>query len=301
MLPRVLVTGASGFIGRHCVALLAARGFEVHAITSATPAPGQDAVIWHVADLLAADTPEDVLAAVRPQHLLHLAWIATPGAFWTSPLNEAWEACTARLVSSASRHGVRRIVVAGTCAEYHPDAGVCHEFDSAIAPATLYGQCKDAARRALEAAAASHGFSAAWARVFVPYGPGEDPRRLVASVIGSLLRGEPALCTAGTQRRDFLHVADVAAALVALLESSVQGPVNIGSGDAVPVARVVQIIAERLNAAALVRLGARPTPAGEPDLVVADVTRLRDEVGFAPTLDLSGGLADTIEYWRHVA
>ena len=110
------------------------------------------------------------------------------------------------------------------------------------------------------------------------------------SVITSLLRGEPARCSHGNQLRDFLYVKDVAAALVALLESDFQGPVNIASGQAVTLKTIINTIADRLDGAGLLRLGARPVPEGEPAVLLADTRLLREKVGWEPAYTLEQGL-----------
>jgi nucleoside-diphosphate-sugar epimerase len=134
--------------------------------------------------------------------------------------------------------------------------------------------------------------------VFFLYGPDEHPARLVPSVIQSLLRGEPALCSAGTQVRDFLHVVDVARAFAALVHSSVTGPVNIACGHPTAIAEVVHILGEECGHPELVRLGARPLAANDPPDLTADATRLLSEVGFRPRFDLRMGLRDAVAWWR---
>src|SRR5260370_34716314 len=139
------------------------------------------------------------------------------------------------------------------------------------------------------------GMSSAWGRIFHLYGPHEHPSRLVSSVIRSLLRGEPVPCSDGRQVLDFLHVADVASAFVALLESNVEGPVNIASGVPVTVRRVVETIAQKIARPDLVRFGARPATPG-PSRLVASVRRLDREVGWKPHYALDKGLDQIIEW-----
>lgn len=300
VVKRVVVTGASGFIGRHVLARLVGAGFEVHAISSREHASAMEGhnIRWHRLDLLAADQVDRVLADIRPTHLLHLAWYAVPGKFWTANENLDWVSATLRLLQAFARHNGRRVVMAGTCAEYQWGAGPCLEDETPLHPATLYGVCKNATRQIMESFSDQHQISSAWGRIFFLYGEHEHPARLVSSVISSLLKGEEALCSAGTQRRDFLHVSDVASAFVALLNSDVQGAVNIASGEARAIKDVVARIAEKLGQENRVRLGARPTPAGDPELLVADIAKLRDEVKWKPELSLDAGLDQSIAWWR---
>ena len=161
----------------------------------------------------------------------------------------------------------------------------------------MYGTCKHALQEVLGAYSRQYRLSSAWGRVFFPYGPHEYSSRLVPSVICALLEGRPALCTSGEQVRDFIHVSDVASAFVALLSSTIEGAVNIGSGQGVAVKDVAMRIGGQLGRPDLVHLGARPVKE-EPPIIIADVRRLEQEVGWRPTIGFEGGLAWTIDWWR---
>lgn len=296
-MSRALVTGATGFIGHHALARLAERGFDVHAVARSVP-PGASDATWHAADLLEPGSAQGLVRTIRPSHLLHLAWFALPGEFWSSPENHRWVEASATLIREFSAAGGKRVVVAGTCAEYAWSSGLYIEGKTRLEPGTLYGRSKHALHRWTEQFAYEAGIDAAWGRVFFAYGPREHPSRLVASVILSLLRREEARCTSGDQVRDFLHVGDVADALVALLVSDVAGPVNIASGVPTRVSDLVSLVAAAVGRRELLRLGAIPTPPGEPPLLVADVRRLREEVGWVPRFSLQEGVAQTVDWWR---
>lgn len=311
MSPRVLVTGAGGFIGRWSVAALRARNYEVHAVlapggTGPLIAQLDDADV-HRADLLNARSIDALVAAIRPTHLLHFAWIATPGVYWSSAENHRWLDAGIRLAQSFFGSGGQRAVMAGSCAEYDwTRVSVCKEESSpladtaAVAPAA-YAAAKIAMHRSLARLGQQYGASTAWGRIFFQFGPGEHASRLVPTVIRSLLAGREALCTAGTQVRSFLHVADVGDAFAALLDSEVQGAVNIGSGERLAVAALIGNIAAQIGRADLVRLGAKPLPAGEPALLVPELSRLHGELGWQPHFTLQTALADTIAWWRQQA
>ncbi len=301
---RVLLTGATGFLGSRAIGHLLAAGYEVHALARE---PGtEERVSWHAADLLDDRQTAGVIEEVAPEHLLHLAWYAEHGRFWTAPENSDWVAATLRLLSRFAVSGGRRAVIAGSCAEYdwEHEYERCRELAGPAGPATptrpgtMYGVAKDAARAVSEAYARACGLSLAWGRVFLLYGPGEDARRLVPFVTTALLAGEPAETTDGEQIRDLMHVEDVAAGLVALLGSGVEGPVNVASGEAVPIRTVLESLAAASGRPELLRLGALPRRAGEPQRLVAATERLSAEVGFTPRVDLAEGLRETVEWWR---
>lgn len=296
-MKRVIVTGATGFIGRHALAPLVDRGFDVHAVSTRAHSGDASAVTWHQADLLNSADAVRLIEKVRPTHLLHFAWFAVPGQFWTSRENLRWVQASIELLQAFEQAGGSRFVGAGSCAEYGASDTDCDEQHTVLEPSTLYGTCKHTFHVALERLAETR-LSVAWGRIFHLYGPGEHPDRLVPSVIGALLEGRPALCTAGTQVRDFLHVQDVAGAFVYLLDSPACGAVNIASGVPASVADIVTRIGSYLGRESLVRLGARALPAHDPPRLTANVTRLRSEVGWTPSFTLDRGLISTIDWWR---
>lgn len=297
-MKRVLLTGARGFIGRYASALLVARGYEVHAVSSqqgAEPLPG---ILWHRANLLDSAETSRLMVEVRPTHLLHFAWYAEPGKFWHSSENFRWLEASIALLRHFGEQGGERVVMAGSCAEYDWDYGFCSEAITPCRPATSYGVCKSALFEALRSYSTAQGMSGAWGRVFFLYGPHEHPARLVASVITALLRGEDALCTHGNQIRDFLHVEDVASAFVALLDSTVEGAVNIASGQPVALREVVLAAADCLGMRERVQFGVLPALLNEPPLLVADVRRLAGELGWQPIYDLTDGVVQTVRHWQ---
>lgn len=294
---KVLVTGASGFIGRNVVAQLVRDGVEVVA-AGRRPSYTLAGAAFKVVDLLTPGDPAALIAAVKPTHLIHLAWNAEPGKFWTASDNLDWSAATFALIRAFTDAGGVRAILAGSCAEYDwTGPGLLGE-GSTIAPATLYGTVKDATRRAVCAYGNQTGVSIAWGRVFWLYGPGEARNRLVSDVAAALAKGIPVETTNGHQQRDFLHVEDVAGAFVAAMHSDYRGPFNIGSGSPVPVRNLIETLATQLDRHDLVHFGARPTPAGDPPLIAADTTILRESIGFAPRYDLPSGLRLTATWWK---
>jgi len=294
------VTGASGFVGLPVLERLVCAGAEVHALSTRARPPELPGVCWHRADLADRDEVDGLLDGIAPERLVHLAWCTEHGRFWRAPENVLWVQWSLQLVHAFVRRGGRRLLVLGTCAEYDWSSveGPLSESASPLAPATLYGAAKDALRRVTHAYTEQEGVELAWGRLFFLYGPREAPGRLVPSVIRSLLAGEPVATGSGEQVRDFMHVEDVAGAVVALLDSPVVGAVNIASGAAVTVGELIDRIVQLLGRPELVRRGALPERAGEPRLLLADVARLRDEVGFRPHWALGDGLAASVRWWQ---
>ena len=118
------------------------------------------------------------------------------------------------------------------------------------------------------------------------------------AVIAGLLRGEPVDCTDGLQRRDFLHILDAADAIVSLLDSDVAGPVNICSGESVPIRDLAEKSAKLLGRSELLRLGTLATRPGEPDVICGDSSRLRNELNWQPHYSIQSGLQQTINWWQ---
>jgi nucleoside-diphosphate-sugar epimerase len=294
---RVLLTGASGFIGSHCVRPLIDRGYEVHAVSrSPRPADGSGAT-WHEVDLLRPGAARALVERVKPTHLLHLAWFVLPGKLITAPENFDWVGASLELVRAFADGGGTRLCICGSGYEYDWAHGYCTEGLTPCVPDTVYGACKHALHEMVRTFAAGRELSAAWPRVFFLYGPKEHPERLVSSVVRSLLRGEPARCSHGRQIRDYLHVQDVADGLVAVIDSEVQDAVNVSSGQATTLREIASTIGRLTGRPELVQLGVLPARANDVPLVVGSNTKAT-ALGWQPRYDLESGLLQTIEWWR---
>jgi nucleoside-diphosphate-sugar epimerase len=300
-MKRVLVTGLSGFIGRHALPELILRGFEVHAISS-IERPDSVAVHWHQADLLGkTNDVRSVVERIQPTHVLHLAWHTTPCSFWSSPENEQWQAASTELFQHCADSGVQRIVGAGSCAEYAWNETPCDERLTPLEPTSLYGQTKHATHTSLIQTSDEAGISAAWGRVFFMYGPGAHSNRMPGVVISALMNGEFANCSHGEQLRDFIHIRDAANALVSVLDSEITGPVNIASGDPVRIKDMVLTVADHFDARDRIRFGAVASNPNEPHEICANVERLRNELNWSPKFDLTSGIKDTVNWWQDTA
>lgn len=296
-MKRVLVTGASGFIGRHSLLYLAAHGFEVHAVAHNGSLPKCCGMHWHRIDLLDGASMRELIAEVAPTHLLHFAWYAEPGKYQQSEQNLRWCQTGIELVRTFAEAGGQRAVFAGTCFEYDSVYGYCSEGLTPCVPATRYGASKLALAQ-LVTRFAPAGLSTAWGRIFHVYGPHEPEARLVSSVILSLLSRGRARCTHGLQVRDFMHVEDVASAFAAILSSDAAGIVNIGSGQPLTIRALVSTIAEAIGKPGSVDFGAIDAPTSDPPVLIPDVRRLHSEIGFTPRFALRDGILNTIAWWR---
>jgi nucleoside-diphosphate-sugar epimerase len=287
----VLLTGASGLIGRQCVPALIEAGYRVTVLSRGGEAPNGAQALK--VDLLDHASTRAAVGQAQATHLLHLAWHAGTKDRWTTPANLDWVSATFALVQAFAAAGGKRAVCVGSCAEYDWSAETLRE-DTPLRPATLYGAAKAAAGLALTKAAPSLDISLAWARVFFCYGSGEPPGRLFGDLVKGLKAGEPVNCTDGEQRRDFMHTADIASALTVLLSGGVEGPVNVASGQAIPVRDLIMEAANQVGRPDLIRLGAIQRPATDPAVLAADVSRLTSEAGFSPRYTLKAGVAQVL-------
>jgi nucleoside-diphosphate-sugar epimerase len=299
-MARVLVTGADGFIGRQTLPPLAGSGHEVHATfhPDVRPPLEEQGCTWHACDLLDREEQRRLLYEVKPTHLLHLAWYTKPGTYWNSPKNLRWVEASLALVLNFKEAGGERLVVAGSCAEYDWSFGRCSETTTPTRPATLYGACKHSLHQIIESYSAIAGLSYAWGRMFFVYGPYEHAARFLPSLIRSLLQQKTFLCRYGEHVRDFLFVRDAGAAFARLLESKVQGPVNIASGRPIALRDLATMAAEALGRPDLVGFDEAKALSSEPLLLLADVGRLTREVGWTEACGFDAGLRETIDWWK---
>ena len=294
---KVLVTGASGFIGSHVTRALLQRGHQVGILAvPGDPISRLQGVKSRFKTIHANLEDVDLVArAVRecqPQACIHLAWYAEPGKYLHSKKNVQSLSSSLSLFQALIEAGCNQIVAAGTCLEYDTDFGYLRE-DTPTRPKSLYGAAKLSCCLIGSQLAIKAGTSFAWSRIFYPYGPREDARRLIPSAIAALTQHKPFQATAGEQIRDYIHVADVASAFCTLMERRAEGVYNISSGIPVTIHQLLKIIGQEMDRTDLIKLGALSYRAWEPQFVCGDNRRLK-KLGWTTSLSLHEGLCDMI-------
>jgi nucleoside-diphosphate-sugar epimerase len=186
---KVLVTGASGFIGGGLLETLASHA-ELYgtARTRCDRRPISD-VHWLECDLLKAGAAEALITHCRPDVLVHSAWHTKAGSYWEDTDNFYWLAASERLLDAFTAAGGRRFVGIGSCAEYAATCGPCEEARTPLTTDSAYAAAKARFFARLEAERTAGRTQTAYARLFFVYGPGEKPTRLIPSVITRLLSG----------------------------------------------------------------------------------------------------------------
>lgn len=291
---RILVTGATGFIGSAFAKLALNHGHEIggmmlpteQAPPSLSGRTGGGKLVWVKGTL--AELPWREIESFKPDACVHFAWIATPGVYLESPENEKhleWSLNLARRLKSI---GLRQFVGVGTCIEYKITRSPLNEDLTPVDPTTLYSRCKNALRETLEAEARKDGTRFCWGRVFYPYGVGEHPARLCSSLIQKFRRGERLLLKTPHSTKDYIYIDDLAAAILLTVEKQFQGTINWGTGEGISVRQIAEAVAALLGCPQLV--GEVSPPESDPlDYVVADATRLRG-LGWRQQCSLDQGL-----------
>lgn len=185
----LLVTGASGFIGAAVVRLARARGHRVAALVRQRLSTPDDDTLLSLPGTL-AEPPWAQIERFAPDSCLHAAWIAEPGVYLDSPLNEDYLRWSVEFFRRLAALGTPHALGLGTCIEYRVTGEPLREDSTPLEPLSLYARCKDALRRTVEAETAGGEFAFAWGRVFYPYGPGEHPARLCSALARKLRAGE---------------------------------------------------------------------------------------------------------------
>ncbi len=293
---KILVTGATGFIGSAFCRLALSHGHEIAGLmlpTEIPPAhvPASERMTWLRGTL--AELPWREIETFQPEVCVHFAWIATPGVYLESPENENYLRWSLDLVQRLRGLGTNHIVGVGTCIEYRITDAPLSEAHTPVDPTTLYSRCKNALRETLEAQARKDGWHFCWGRVFYPYGVGEHPARLCSSLIQKFRRGEKLLLKTPRSTKDYIYIEDLAAAILLTVEQQFTGTINWGTGTGISVRQIADAVAAMVGRPELV---AELSPAETDPLgfVVADATRLK-QLGWQPQFGLEQGLSKLIQ------
>ncbi|MBO5911297.1 MAG: NAD(P)-dependent oxidoreductase [Elusimicrobiaceae bacterium] len=286
----LFATGLTGLIGKELWQPLTQAGFEVYALALEDNLPSLPHIHWLKGNLFDPQCLSNLMAQVKPQYLLNMAW-ATTGDYQTSNINFDFLCAGLHLLKAFAANGGQRIVFAGTCLEYAPQNHPLKETDP-ILPTVPYALCKQLLFKATQGFCLQNQLSFACGRIFYVYGRGEAPSRLTASIINKLQQGIPVFIQHAQLTKDYMYTKDIAAAFTALLASNVQGAVNICTGKGISLAQYATIIAQKLGKPQLLHLQQLPT--SQPLQIVGDNTRLIQEVGFTPVYTLAQALPEIV-------
>ena len=279
---KVLVTGATGFVGRHLVQALLARGCEVRAVArnaeTAANLPWINAVEFVAADIHAADLDVSALTA-GIDALVHLAWPGLPNyqALFHFEHNLMADY---RFIKGAVEAGVAQVLVTGTCFEYGMQSGPLSE-QTAPQPGNPYGLAKNTLRLFLENLQRLQPFTLQWARLFYLHGEGQNPNSLLAALDRAIDAGEDSFnMSAGEQLRDYLAIETAAGYLAAIVQHrEFDGVINCASGRPVSVRALVEQRVRERGASIRLNLGHYPYPTHEPMAFWGVADRLQQLLG----------------------
>lgn len=281
---RILVTGASGFIGHNfCMAALSA-GHEILALSRTRQIERHPNYHSQEFDFLTSKPNEINFEKVGA--VLHTAWISTPGEYWTSPLNESFEKATLSFAEHLT--GLEKppfLCVSGTCAEYLPSLSPLRE-DSPLAINSEVPYIRS--KLQLHESLAQVYPNLSWARIFYPYGPGEHPSRILSSAIQKLKSNQPFTLNSPHFKKDYIFIDDLSNALLTVIKKQLHGVINIGSGQPTELRTLIE--KAKLPISSNSEILSPPDSEHAPiEITVADICKLKS-TSWIPKTDLNSGL-----------
>ncbi|MFI8751696.1 NAD-dependent epimerase/dehydratase family protein [Vreelandella lionensis] len=272
-MTKILVTGATGFVGRHIVNALLKSDVSLTLVVRTGKEHEYERCmrvdrIISTPDLFSEDESwwEDICHGIDT--VIHSAWYMEPKKYLNSSKNIDCLVGTLAIAKGAATAGVRRFLGIGTCFEYDLYAGEDLSINSPLHPTSSYAAAKISTFLTLSQWLPSQSVEFLWCRLFYLYGEGESESRLVPYIRKQLINGEPAKLTSGTQVRDFLDVKRVGEKIAEAAYSDVIGVVNICSGIPITVREIAEKIADEYGRRELLEFSARPDNQVDPPRVV---------------------------------
>jgi len=271
-MKRIMVTGATGFVGRHVLSSLAKKGNRIVAAVridkadiAANLSGIDDIVTTH--DLFSESEQwwQNNLRDI--DIVIHAAWYVVSGRYLTAPENLNCLTGTITLAKACIASGVSRFVGIGTCAEYDSSFGLLHT-STPLKPDTLYAACKSASYMTLSQLFRLHGIGFSWCRLFYLHGENEATDRFVPYLRKCMQEGLRADLTSGNQVRDFLDVRDAAEMIAASALDDVNGPVNVCSGIPTTIRQLAERIADEYGRRDLLNFGGRAENHFDPPVIL---------------------------------
>ena len=292
-LTKILVTGASGFIGTHLIRTLLDRGREVYAVSRSEPKVSDPGLQWTKVDLTDPEDVRKTFAVIRPDLVFHLASYAQGerNLELVYPTFTGELATAINVLTSATESGVSRLVMAGSL----------EESDPSEVPSSPYAAAKMATRLYAKMFYELYKLPVVFTRIFMVYGPGQSSKKLIMHSISRLLNGNSLKIGSPDRKVDWIYIKDVVEGLLAVAAArGLEGEsVDLGSGELTDIRTVVTQIKEIVNnPEAAVEFGAIPPRASEV-VRVADAEATFAATGWRPKVSLNAGLYRTVDILRN--
>ena len=292
---KILVTGATGFIGSHLCRRLLTYDTKVHGISRNPPLQSREDIRWWGGDLIDFSFMQKVMVNVRPDIIFHLgSYVAgSRDLELVLPTFHSNLASTVNLLTAATKVGCHRIILAGSMEE--PENG-----SNCVVPSSPYAAAKWASKGYARMFHALYQTPVDIARIFMVYGPGQnDLKKLIPYVILSLLRGESPKLTSGHRQIDWIYVDDVVHGLIAMACASnpKSDIVDLGSGELVSIQNIVEKLVEKVDPDITSQFGSLPERPLE-QIRTARVSESTAKIHWNPQISLDEGLDRTVSWYR---
>ncbi len=288
---KILITGATGLIGKELIAPLQERGFDIYALTIDKNNPN-NGVHYIPCNIFNHQETQKICSEVKAEYLLNMAWCTT-GDYLSSDMNYDFLTAGVNLLKHFIQNGGKRIVFAGTCFEYKFKGSPLKETDALDASKTTYTFCKDILHKTAAFYCLKHQISFAYGRIFYVYGRHENNTRLTGMLIDKLSKNEQVIIKSGNLQKDYMYAKDIAGAFAAVLDSGVKNEVNICTGKAISIKDFASKIAKEMYKEHL--LVFKDEPSNQPPLIVGDNTRLTKEVGYQIKYNLDNAIKEILD------
>ena len=277
-MKKVVLTGATGLIGKEAVEPLKNNGFSVFCLSSKT------------CNILDEEAISNFIKSICPEYLLHFAWVSGKD-YLDNPQNERFVDSSMNLLRIFKEFGGKRAVFSGTCFEYdYKDSSL--KEDDPLNPQTLYAKSKVALKEKATHYCLKNNISFVWGRIFYVFGRDERPERLTAYIINSLKENKTAIIKYGQLKKDYMYTKDIAEAFVAILKSNYTGVVNVCSGKGISLDDYATAIARKMKKENLLKIFNEETR--QPISIIGNNDILYKTIGFRPRYDLDRALDEII-------